>query len=62
MSLLYHQTMSILAAMGELSPAALAAQVLKLPSFTAISTDDFRLLLNHLLEIAVKLAAFSAKL
>ena len=51
MSLLYHQTMSILAAMGELSPAALAAQVLKLPSFTAISTDDFRLLLNHLLEI-----------
>jgi ATP-dependent helicase Lhr and Lhr-like helicase len=51
MSLLYHQTMSILAAMGELSPAALAAQVLKLPSFTAISIDDFRLLLNHLLEI-----------
>lgn len=51
MSLLYHQTMSILAAMGELSPATLAAQVLKLPSFTAISTDDFRLLLNHLLEI-----------
>jgi ATP-dependent Lhr-like helicase len=51
MSLLYHQTMSILAAMGEISPAALAGQVLKLPSFTAISTDDFRLLLNHLLEI-----------
>jgi len=51
MSLLYHQTMSILAAMGELTPAALAGQVLKLPSFTAISTDDYRLLLNHLLEI-----------
>jgi len=51
MSLLYHQTMSILAAMGELSPAALAGQVLKLPSFQSISTDDFRQLLNHLLEI-----------
>lgn len=51
LSLLYHQTMSILAATGELSPAALATQVLKLPTFKAISQEDFRQLLNHLLEI-----------
>ena len=50
-SLLYHQTMSILAAMGELSPAALAAQVLSLPPFGAISKDDFRQLLRHLINI-----------
>ncbi len=51
LSLLYHQTMSILAAMGELSPAALAAQVLTLPPFSAISKDDFRQLLRYLIEI-----------
>ncbi len=51
LSLLYHQTMSILMAMGELSPAALAQQVLSLPPFAAISKDDFRQLLHHLIEI-----------
>lgn len=51
LSLLYHQTMSILAAMGELSPAALAAQVLSLPPFSAIAKDDFRQLLLYLIEI-----------
>ncbi|MBW4636734.1 MAG: DEAD/DEAH box helicase [Gloeocapsa sp. UFS-A4-WI-NPMV-4B04] len=51
MSLLYHQTMSTLAAMGELSPATLAAQVLTLPPFSAISKDDFRQLLRHLIDI-----------
>ena len=51
LSLLYHQTMSILAAMGELSPAALAAQVLTLPPFCAISKDDFRQLLRYLIDI-----------
>ena len=51
LSLLYHQTMSILAAMGELSPAALAAQVLTLPPFSAISKDDFRQLLRYLIDI-----------
>jgi ATP-dependent helicase Lhr and Lhr-like helicase len=50
-SLLYHQTMSILAAMGELSPAALAKQVLKLPTFAAISQEDFKLLLRYLIDI-----------
>ncbi|BAZ54142.1 DEAD/DEAH box helicase domain-containing protein [Nostoc sp. NIES-4103] len=51
LSLLYHQTMSILAATGELSPAALAKQVLSLPPFAAISQEDFKLLLRYLIDI-----------
>lgn len=50
-SLLYHQTMSILTATGELSAAELAQQVLTLPSFQAISQADFRQLLQHLIAI-----------
>lgn len=50
-SLLYHQTMSTLAALGELSPPELAKQVLKMPPFQAITQDDFRLFLRHLLDI-----------
>ncbi|HEY9614939.1 DEAD/DEAH box helicase, partial [Allocoleopsis sp.] len=50
-SLLYHQTMSILASMGELSPPALAQQVLTLPPFAAISQEDFRQLLRYLIDI-----------
>jgi len=45
--------MSILAAMGELSPAALAQQVLIIPPFGAISKDDFRQLLRYLIEIPI---------
>lgn len=51
LTLLYHQTMSILASMGELSPAALAQQILTLPPFAAISQDDFRQLLRYLIDI-----------
>lgn len=51
LSLLYHQTMSILAAMGERSPAALAQQVLTLPPFSAVSKDDFKQLLRYLIDI-----------
>lgn len=51
LSLLYHQTMSILTAIGELSPAALAQEVLTLPSFQEISQEDFRQLLYYLIEI-----------
>ena len=51
MSLLFHQTLSILAASGERTPKALAEQVLKLPPFTEISKEDYRTLLvdmvNH---------------
>jgi ATP-dependent helicase Lhr and Lhr-like helicase len=51
LSLLYHQTMSILTAMGELSPTALAQQVLTLPPFAAISQEDFRQLLRYLIDL-----------
>lgn len=50
-SLLYHQTMSILAATGEMTPAALAKQVLNLSPFGAISSAEFKLLLRYLIDI-----------
>ncbi len=50
-SLLYHQTMSILAVSGAISPANLAQQVLSLPPFSNISQEDFKLLLRYLIAI-----------
>ena len=50
-SLLYHQTMSTLAACGEMSPGELASRILPLSVFHRITADDFRILLKHLLEI-----------
>ncbi|MCL2321972.1 MAG: DEAD/DEAH box helicase [Oscillospiraceae bacterium] len=50
-SLLYHQTMSILTVYGELTPKDLARRVLTLPPFKKITLDDYRILLNHLIEI-----------
>jgi ATP-dependent Lhr-like helicase len=49
-SLLYHQTMSTLKSAGELSPAMLAQEILSMSAFAAITQDDFRILLTHLLE------------
>ena len=49
-SLLYHQTMSTLASCGELTPSALASQVLSLKFFKRISQEDYKVLLRHLLE------------
>ena len=49
-SLLYHQTMSCLKSNGELSPARLAQEVLSLKSFSAVPKEDFRLLLEHLID------------
>ncbi|MTJ14069.1 DEAD/DEAH box helicase [Anabaena sp. UHCC 0187] len=51
LSLLYHQTMSILAATGEISPAALAKEVLNLAPFTNFYKDDYLLLLRYLIDI-----------
>lgn len=48
-SLLYHQTMSILATSGELRPNELAERVLTLSPFRNVPTEDFRALLLHLL-------------
>lgn len=50
-SLLYHQTMSVVGAAGELTPPQLAERVLTLAPFTDVSQDDFRALLRHLLEL-----------
>ncbi|MCB0185152.1 MAG: DEAD/DEAH box helicase, partial [Caldilineaceae bacterium] len=50
-SLLYHQTMSTLAAATELSPARLAERVLTLPPFVQISQEQYRTFLLHLLEL-----------
>jgi ATP-dependent Lhr-like helicase len=51
LTLLYQQTMSSLLALGELSPPALAQQILTLPPFHAISQDDFRQILRHLIDL-----------
>ncbi len=50
-SLLYQQTLSILVSLGELSPAALAQQVLTLPPFCKITQEDFRLFLRQLIAL-----------
>ncbi|MEE1273967.1 MAG: DEAD/DEAH box helicase [Olegusella sp.] len=49
-SLLYHQTMATLASGGEMSPAELATRVLTLSPFHRVSTDDYRVLLHHLID------------
>ena len=50
-SLLAHQTLSVLMANGELSPAELARNVLLLPAFKdCISADEYRALLKYMIE------------
>lgn len=49
LSLLFHQTLSILASEGECSPAMLAGRVLLNPVFRTVSQDDYRELLRYLL-------------
>ena len=50
-ALLYHQTMSYLAARGETSAAVLAQNMLLLSSFKNISQEDYKILLRHLITI-----------
>ena len=50
-SLLYHQTMATLASCGELAPRELAKRVLSLGYFKNISTEDYKKLLLHLIDI-----------
>jgi len=47
-NMLYHQTLSHLKSAGELSPAALAQDILTLGCFSHISQEDYQLLLRHL--------------
>ena len=49
-SLLYHQTMSYLFAMGAVSPKELAKQILTLSPFKQIEKEDYKTLLRYLLE------------
>ena len=51
LSLLYHQTMSIIKSHSELSPPQIAERVLTLSAFRHITQDHFRRMLRHLLEI-----------
>ena len=49
MSLLFHQTLSVLAASGEKTPKALAERILSLPPFRQVSKEDYRALLLSML-------------
>lgn len=49
-SLLFHQTLSILAASGELSPSRLAERVLSLPPFKNVSREDYKTLMISMIE------------
>ncbi|MBE6630709.1 MAG: DEAD/DEAH box helicase [Ruminococcaceae bacterium] len=49
-SLLFHQTLSVLAAAGELTPAALAARVLALPPFACVRKEDYRTLIISMVQ------------
>lgn len=50
MSLLFHQTLSMLAASGELTLRRLAERVLSLPPFASVTKEDYRTLLLSMLE------------
>ncbi|MCR4429152.1 MAG: DEAD/DEAH box helicase [Caldiserica bacterium] len=50
-SLLYHQTMAILASQGELRFSELADRVLQLPPFLQVPVEDLKELVGHLLAI-----------
>lgn len=50
MSLLFHQTLSMLAASGELTPKMLAERVLSLPPFWGISREDYRTLIISMVQ------------
>jgi len=49
MSLLFQQTLSVLASSGELSPAALAGKVLNFPPFFAVAKEDYKELLRSMI-------------
>lgn len=49
-SLAFHQTLSILASCGELTPRALAERVLSLPPFFGISKEDYKTLIISMIE------------
>ena len=50
MSLCFHQTLSVLASAGELTPRRLAERVLSLPPFGEITKEDYRALMVSMIE------------
>ena len=50
MSLLFHQTLSVLAATGERTAASLAAEMLSMPPFRDVRKEDYRTLLLSMLK------------
>ena len=50
MSLLFHQTLSVLAASGELTPKRLAERILSLPPFYGVSREDYRTLIVSMVQ------------
>ena len=48
-SLLFHQTLSVLAASGELTPRRLADRVLALPPFANVTKEDYKVLILSML-------------
>ena len=49
-SLLFQQTLSVLASSGELRPAVLAARTSEMPPFKNVTGGDYELLYNHMLK------------
>ena len=49
-SLTFHQTLSVLASSGELTPRALAERVLSLPPLSGVSKEDYKSLLVSMIE------------
>ncbi|MEK4459474.1 MULTISPECIES: DEAD/DEAH box helicase [Paenibacillus] len=47
---MYHQTMSILKSMGEAEPVDLARAVLTLPSFREVTSEQYKIFLNYLIQ------------
>lgn len=50
-SLLFHQTLSVLASSGELTPKRLSERVLALPAFSSVTKEDFKTLLLSVLNL-----------
>ena len=49
-SLLFHQTLSMLASTGELTPRKLAERILSLPPFVAVPKEDYKALILSMLQ------------
>lgn len=49
-SLLFHQTLSLLASSGELTPKRLAERILSLPPFREVSKEDYRTLIISMVQ------------